>query len=66
MATITTKGTLFNSELTNELFNKVKGHSALAKLCGQSPNAVRWDGYFHFCDGRRNCNCRGRRSEACR
>ena len=37
MATITTKGTLFNPELTSELFNKVQGHSAIAKLCGQSP-----------------------------
>lgn len=37
MATITTKGTLFNAELTKELFDKVQGHSAIAKLCGQSP-----------------------------
>lgn len=33
----TTTGTLFNSEQTSELFNKVQGHSALAALSGQRP-----------------------------
>lgn len=37
MATKTTSGTLFKPELVTELFNKVKGHSSLAKLCGGSP-----------------------------
>ncbi len=30
----TTSGTLFNPELVTEMFNKVKGHSTLAKLSG--------------------------------
>lgn len=33
----TTSGTLFNSELVTELFDKVKGHSTLAKLSGSTP-----------------------------
>jgi HK97 family phage major capsid protein len=37
MGTLTTAGTLFKPELTAEMFNKVKGHSALAKLCTASP-----------------------------
>lgn len=37
MGTITSSGTLFKSELVKEMFNKVKGHSALAKLRGGSP-----------------------------
>ena len=37
MATKTTSGTLFKPELVTELFSKVKGHSALAKLSGASP-----------------------------
>lgn len=37
MATKTTSGTLFKPELVTELFNKVKGHSSLAKLCGATP-----------------------------
>ncbi|MGN1101288.1 MAG: phage major capsid protein [Huintestinicola sp.] len=37
MATITTSGTLFKPELVTSMFNKVKGHSSLAKLCGASP-----------------------------
>lgn len=37
MATTTDSGTLFKPELVTEMFNKVKGHSALAKLCGASP-----------------------------
>lgn len=37
MATITTAGQLFNPELVQDMFSKVKGHSALAKLCGAAP-----------------------------
>lgn len=33
----TTSGSLFTSEQTGELFNKVNGHSALAKLSAQKP-----------------------------
>ena len=33
----TTSGSLFSPEQTGELFNKVKGHSALAKLSAQKP-----------------------------
>lgn len=36
MATITSSSTLFTSELVKETFNKVKGHSSLAKLCAMS------------------------------
>lgn len=37
MPAITTSGTLFKPELVTSMFNKVKGHSSLAKLCGASP-----------------------------
>lgn len=37
MPTITNSGTLFKPELVTEMFNKVKGHSTLAKLCGATP-----------------------------
>lgn len=37
MSTKTTSGTLFSPTLVTEMFNKVKGHSSLAKLCGQTP-----------------------------
>lgn len=37
MANKTTSANLFNPELVTEIFNKVKGHSALANLSGQSP-----------------------------
>lgn len=37
MPTITKSGTLFKPELVTEMFNKVKGHSSLAKLCGATP-----------------------------
>lgn len=35
--TKTASGTLFKPELVTEIFSKVKGHSALAKLCGATP-----------------------------
>jgi hypothetical protein len=37
MATISTSSTLFPAELVADVFSKVKGHSTLAKLSGQSP-----------------------------
>lgn len=37
MANKTTSGTLFKPELVTEMFNKVKGHSSLAKLSGAEP-----------------------------
>lgn len=37
MGTKTTSGTMFKPELVTEIFNKVKGHSALAKLSGSDP-----------------------------
>lgn len=37
MAKITDSGTLFKPELRSEIISKVKGHSALAKLCGGTP-----------------------------
>lgn len=37
MPASTTSGTLFKPELVTEMFNKVKGHSSLAKLCGATP-----------------------------
>ena len=37
MANVLSKGSLFPAELTNEMFNLVKGKSSLAKLSGQSP-----------------------------
>jgi len=46
MATITTSTNLFPVELVPEIFTKVKGHSALAKLSGQSP--IRFVGTQQF------------------
>lgn len=37
MANVLSKGSLFPEELTNEMFNNVKGKSSLARLSGQSP-----------------------------
>lgn len=37
MTKITTSGTLFAPELVTSMFNKVKGHSSLAKLSGSVP-----------------------------
>jgi len=37
MPTNTKAGTLFKPELITDVFNKVKGHSSLAKLCGMTP-----------------------------
>lgn len=37
MATITKANAMFPEKLVSETFDKVKGHSSLAKLCGASP-----------------------------
>lgn len=37
MGTLTSSGTLFKPNLVTEMFNKVKGHSTLAKLSGGDP-----------------------------
>lgn len=37
MGSVLTKGTLFPEQLTNEMFNLVRGKSSLAKLSGASP-----------------------------
>lgn len=37
MANTISKGDLFDAKLVSELFNKVKGHSSIARLTGQSP-----------------------------
>ena len=37
MALTTETGVLFKPELVTEIFNKVKGHSSLAKLCNSTP-----------------------------
>lgn len=37
MANVLSKGTLFPENLTNEMFNLVKGKSSLAKLCAAQP-----------------------------
>lgn len=37
MSLTTNTGTLFKPETTTEIFSKVKGHSALAKLCNSTP-----------------------------
>lgn len=48
MATITKSTTLFNAELVNEVFNKVKGHSTLAKLSAQTPIPFVGNDYMVF------------------
>ena len=37
MGKITNTAQLFNSELVTKIINRVKGHSALAKLCAGEP-----------------------------
>ena len=39
MGTKTTSGTLFQPELVTQMFDKVKGHSTLAKLSGATQQA---------------------------
>lgn len=57
MATKTTSSTLFRPELTQEIFNKVKGHSTLAKLSGTVPMPFAGTETF-FYNGWRGSNCR--------
>lgn len=48
MANVLSRGTDFPAELTNELFNLVRGKSALARLSGQMPLAMRGTQAFTF------------------
>lgn len=48
MANVLSKGSLFPVELTNELFNLVKGKSSLARLSGQMPLSMRGNEAFTF------------------
>lgn len=48
MATLMEKGTLFSEELVKDLFNKVAGHSTLAKLGGQTPVSFVGNEIFTF------------------
>ena len=48
MASVLSKGSLFPAELTNEMFNLVKGKSSLAKLSGQKPIAFNGTAFFTF------------------
>lgn len=43
-----TQGTLFPKELVKDLFSKVKGHSALAKMTAQEPVPFNGKDYFTF------------------
>ena len=51
MGTRTTAGTNFPTELVAEMFNKVNGHSALAKLSAQKPIAFNGETVFVFSAG---------------
>lgn len=42
------RGTLLEPETVTEIFSKVKGHSTLAKLCGQSPVSFNGNDFFTF------------------
>lgn len=48
MANVLSKGTLFPQELTNEMFNLVRGKSSLARLSGASPISFNGDTVFTF------------------
>lgn len=48
MGSILSKGALFPAELTNEMFNLVKGKSSLAKLSGASPMPFNGKTIFTF------------------
>lgn len=48
MGDILTKGTLFPAQLTNELFNLVRGKSSLARLSGQTPIPFNGETVFTF------------------
>lgn len=51
MGTRTTAGTNFPTELVTEMFNKVQGHSALAKLSAQKPVPFNGETVFVFSAG---------------
>jgi len=51
MGTKTTAGTSFPTELVNEMFNAVQGHSALAKLSAQKPIPFNGETVFAFSAG---------------
>lgn len=51
MATRTTAGTSFPAELASEMFNKVQGHSALAKLSAEKPIPFNGQTVFTFSAG---------------
>jgi len=51
MGTRTQAGTNFPTKLVNEMFNKVNGHSALAKLSAQKPIAFNGETVFVFSAG---------------
>jgi len=42
------RGTLLEPETVTEIFSKVKGHSTLAKLCGQTPVSFNGNDFFTF------------------
>lgn len=46
MADILSKGTMFPTSVATEMFNKVKGHSTLAKLSAQAP--IQFNGQTEF------------------
>ena len=48
MATKTAAGTSFPTELVNEMFDAVQGHSALAKLSAQKPIPFNGETVFTF------------------
>lgn len=48
MGNISSKGTMFPPELTNKLFNKVKGKSSIAALSGMEPIAFNGQTEFTF------------------
>lgn len=48
MGSTLTKGTLFPAQLTNEMINKVRGKSSLAKLSGAAPMAFNGQDLFTF------------------
>jgi len=45
---VVSKGTLFPAELVTEMFNKVKGHSSIAKLAAQTPIAFNGNDIMTF------------------
>lgn len=48
MANVLSRGSLFPKELTNEMFNLVRGKSSLARLCGATPIPFNGETVFTF------------------